>query len=175
MCEIEFWGSKRGVEYRLYDQIGFKLKTIRIRGFQRQFSLPNLLIPFELITSFFVVLFHFLIHRPDLVVGTGGYVSGPVVFTASRLGIKSIVHEQNSYPGATTRYLIAEAGRHRRGRVEPRGGSVQAEFAQRFRRSHGGFRNGQLRPVSALLENSLGHINVRRWECRLYGGRHEGI
>jgi len=105
MCEIQFWGTKRGVEYRLRNQIGFRLRTIRIRGFKRQFSMSNLLIPFELITSFFVVLFHFLVHRPDLVVGTGGYVSGPVVFTASRLGIKSIVHEQNSYPGATTRFL----------------------------------------------------------------------
>ena len=104
-CEIQFWGTKKGIEYRLREQIGFKLKTIRIRGFQRKFNLSNIMIPFEILGSMFFLKFYFLFRRPDLVIGTGGYVSGPVLFIASRLGIFTAIHEQNSYPGATTKIL----------------------------------------------------------------------
>ena len=104
-CETQFWGTKMGIESRLQKQIGFKLKTIRIRGFQRKFNLSNIMIPFEILGSMFFLKFYFLFRRPDLVIGTGGYVSGPVLFIASRLGIYTAIHEQNSYPGATTKIL----------------------------------------------------------------------
>ena len=104
-CHIQFWGTKKGVEFHVRDQIEFKSKTIRIRGFRRQIVLSNFMIPFELIGSMFYIFFSFLLNRPDLVVGTGGYVSGPVVFTACFLGVKTAIHEQNSYPGATTKFL----------------------------------------------------------------------
>ena len=104
-CDIRFWGTKRGIENRLQKSLNFNLKTIKVRGFQRRMTFSNLLIPFELLISFLVVLFTFIFHRPNLVVGTGGFVSGPVLFIASRLGIPTAIHEQNSYPGATTRML----------------------------------------------------------------------
>lgn len=110
-CEIRFWGTKRGVEYRLRRQLGFQLFTIKIRGFRRSFALSNLLIPIELTGSLFFLIFHFLFHRPNLVIGTGGYVSAPVVFAAWIAGISTAVQEQNSYPGVTTRLLSRVAKR----------------------------------------------------------------
>jgi UDP-N-acetylglucosamine--N-acetylmuramyl-(pentapeptide) pyrophosphoryl-undecaprenol N-acetylglucosamine transferase len=104
-CDIRFWGTKRGIENRLQKSLNFNLKTIPVRGFQRRITFSNLLIPFELLISFMVVLFTFIFRRPNLVVGTGGFVSGPVLFIASRLGIPTAIHEQNSCPGATTRML----------------------------------------------------------------------
>lgn len=104
-CRIQFWGTRRGIEYRLKQSLGYPLRTIPIRGFQRQFRGSNFLIPFQLLGSVFYVLFYFLLHRPSLVIGTGGYVSGPVVGGAVLLRIPTAIHEQNSYPGVTTRVL----------------------------------------------------------------------
>lgn len=104
-CDIWFWGTKKGIEYRLKDSLKLNVKTIRVRGFQRGLNFSNVMIPFELINSLLLVLFTFLCRRPEVVIGTGGFVSGPVLFTASILGIPTAIHEQNSYPGATTRIL----------------------------------------------------------------------
>ncbi len=110
-CEIRFWGTKRGVEYRLRHQLGFQLSTIKIRGFRRSFALSNFLIPVELPGSLLFLIFHFLFNRSNLVIGTGGYVSAPVVFAARVAGISTAVQEQNSYPGVTTRLLSRVAKR----------------------------------------------------------------
>ncbi|MEE9169443.1 MAG: undecaprenyldiphospho-muramoylpentapeptide beta-N-acetylglucosaminyltransferase [bacterium] len=110
-CEIEFWGTKRGIEYRLRNQLGKALNLIWIRGFRRDLSIQNLLIPLEFIMSMLRVMGHFINHRPDLVFGTGGYVSAPVLATAAAMGIPTAVHEQNSYPGAATRLLSRWARR----------------------------------------------------------------
>jgi len=104
-CEILFWGTKHGVEYRLKEKLGYPLRTIQIHGFRRRFAITNFLIPLEFCWSECRLLFHFLWHRPDLVVGTGGYVSGPVVSLATILRINTIIQEQNSFPGMTTRLL----------------------------------------------------------------------
>lgn len=104
-CEIRFWGTKRGVEFKLKDQLKYPLNLIQIRGFNRKMSLQNLLIPFEFIGSVFKLLFSFIWKRPDLVVGTGGYISLPVVFSAATVRIPTAIHEQNSYPGVSTRVL----------------------------------------------------------------------
>ena len=104
-CEIAFWGTKKGIEYRLKDQLGYRLNFIRIRGFKRNLTLENLLIPLEFMASVINLLFQFLRKRPDLVVGSGGYVSLPVVSSAVTLRIPTAIHEQNSFPGASTRLL----------------------------------------------------------------------
>lgn len=103
--EIIFVGTDRGLERELVPRAGFQLKIIRVKGFQRRFSLDT----FRSLKELFLgILDSFEIIReeqPDLVIGTGGYVAGPVVFIASLLKVPSIIHEQNVKPGITNRIL----------------------------------------------------------------------
>ena len=84
-------------------------KKIWISGLQRYFTLKNLLFPLKVVVSLFQSLFILLGFKPQVVVGTGGYVSGPVVYAASKLGIPTLIQEQDSYPGVTTRILARYA------------------------------------------------------------------
>lgn len=121
---ILFAGNPTGMEARLVREEGFDFAPIQVLGFQRQLNWRNLknnarAVGYlttatarakKLIGDF----------KPDLVLGTGGYVSGPVVRTAAKLGIKTLAHESNAFPGVTTKLLcrrvdkimlaVAEAG-----------------------------------------------------------------
>ncbi len=104
-AEILFVGAKGRIEERVVPKAGYRFKSIWISGFVRAFDIRNVLFPLKLVVSLiqsFILIKKF---KPDVVVGTGGYVSGPVVFVASVLGIPTLIQEQNSYPGATTRFL----------------------------------------------------------------------
>ena len=78
-----------------------------ISGFQRSLSKKNLLFPFKLISS--VLRSRKIIRdfNPDLVIGTGGFASGPLLYVASKKGIPSVIQEQNSFPGITNRLLAS--------------------------------------------------------------------
>jgi len=104
-AEILFVGAKGKIEERAVPKAGYKFKSVWISGFVRSFDVKNVLFPLKLIVSLvqsFILIRKF---KPNVVVGTGGYVSGPVVFVASVLGIPTLIQEQNSYPGVTTRFL----------------------------------------------------------------------
>jgi UDP-N-acetylglucosamine--N-acetylmuramyl-(pentapeptide) pyrophosphoryl-undecaprenol N-acetylglucosamine transferase len=100
-----FIGTHYGIETIKVPQAGFPVKYIWIRGFRRGFYLSNLLFPLRLLISFFQVRRELKRFQPDLVIGTGGYVSGPVLYQAARAKIPTAIQEQNSYPGITTRLL----------------------------------------------------------------------
>lgn len=103
--DIIFIGAKGKIEERVVPKAGYKFKPIWISGFMRSLNLKNLLLPLKVVVSLiqsFILIKKF---KPDVVVGTGGYVSGPVIFIASLLGIPTLIQEQNSYPGITTRLL----------------------------------------------------------------------
>ena len=106
---VLFVGTKDKIEARVVPQRGFAFTTIWISGFHRRKRLQNLIFPIKVVVS--LVQSFFLINRfrPDVVVGTGGYVCGPVLLVASLLRIPTIVHESNSYPGITTRLLSGRA------------------------------------------------------------------
>jgi len=108
-ANLLFVGTKDKIEARIVPQRGFGFTTIWISGFHRGLRLQNLLFPVKIVVS--LLQSFFLIKRflPDVVVGTGGYVCGPVLFVSSLLGIPTIVHESNSYPGITTRLLSGRA------------------------------------------------------------------
>jgi len=109
--EIMFVGTKRGLEYRIRESLHYPLHLINVRGIARRLSLQNLLVPFNVIGSLWrarVLLKQF---SPHLVVGTGGYVSWPVLRAASGRGIPTALQEQNSFPGITTRQLAPRANR----------------------------------------------------------------
>ena len=100
-----FIGTKHGLEQIKVPQAGFVLKNIWISGFHRGFDLRNLYFPLKVIVSLLQSKREIREFQPDLVIGTGGYVSGPVLYQASRMGIPTAIQEQNSYPGITTRLL----------------------------------------------------------------------
>lgn len=103
--EILFVGTKERIESRLVPQKGYQFRTIWISGFRRKLSLDNLLFPIKVLVSLLQSYVLLKSERPDVVVGTGGYVCGPVLYIASLLGIPTVVQEQNSLPGVTTRLL----------------------------------------------------------------------
>ncbi len=108
-AEILFAGTSRGMESRLVPKAGYNFITINVRGFQRQLSWHNIknnfLAVFCLVSSRFTAKKIIRDFKPDLVIGTGGYVSGPIVLAAADMGIKTAIHEQNAYAGVTTKIL----------------------------------------------------------------------
>ncbi len=106
--ELLFVGSKNRMEMQKIPEYGYTIKGLWISGFQRSFSLRNLLFPIKLISSLIKSRNIIRDFKPDLVIGTGGFASGPLLYVASKRGIPSVIQEQNSYPGITNRIL----GRH---------------------------------------------------------------
>ncbi len=109
--KIEFVGTKRGIEYRLRDSIGYPLRLVNIRGIARSLTLKNLAVPFLVIGSLMKSRSILKEMKPHVVVGTGGYVSWPILKMASMMGITTVLQEQNSFPGISTRRLAASAAR----------------------------------------------------------------
>ena len=103
--EILFVGTERGLESKLIPREGFKFVKIKARGIQRRICFENLLA----IIIFFISLFQsykiIKNYKPDLVIGTGGYVSGSVVLMATLLGVPTFIQEQNVLPGITNKFL----------------------------------------------------------------------
>lgn len=102
-AEILYVGNKGGMEERLVPAAGFDFKTIRISGFQRKLTAKNIRrnikTVFRLFSSSIESERIIKAFKPDICVGTGGYVSGPVIRAAQKLGIPTVIHEQNAYPG----------------------------------------------------------------------------
>ena len=101
-AEFLFAGTPNGMEARLVPQAGYRLETIQVAGFQRKLTLKNVkrnakALAYlmrsgkrakEIIRGF----------QPDIAIGTGGYVAGPVIRMAAKMGIPCAIHEQNAYP-----------------------------------------------------------------------------
>lgn len=109
--ECLFVGTKGKIESRVVPERGYALTTIWISGFHRGARIENLLFPVKVFVSLVQSFFLMKQFQPDLVIGTGGYVCGPVLYSASLLGIPTVIHESNSFPGITTRMLSARATR----------------------------------------------------------------
>lgn len=111
-AEIHFAGRREGMEYRLVMDKGYSFHHIQVQGIQRKINIPN-------IGRNAKALWHLAFApsaarrilkavQPNLVVGTGGYVSGPMLREAARRGYKTAIHEQNAYPGVTNRLLAKD-------------------------------------------------------------------
>jgi UDP-N-acetylglucosamine--N-acetylmuramyl-(pentapeptide) pyrophosphoryl-undecaprenol N-acetylglucosamine transferase len=107
--DILFVGTKTKIEGRLVPKLGFKFKSIWIKGFSRRISFNNLLFPLRLVVSLVQSIVINLKFRPSVAIGTGGYVAGPAIWGSSLVGAKIILIEQNSYPGVTTKLLQNQA------------------------------------------------------------------
>jgi len=112
-CEtkIVFVGTTRGIEYRLRESLNYPLHLINIRGLVRSFTLKNLAVPFLIIRALWQSRALLKSSAPDLVIGTGGYVSWPVLRMAAWMRIPGVLQEQNSYPGVATRQLAGRVSR----------------------------------------------------------------
>jgi UDP-N-acetylglucosamine--N-acetylmuramyl-(pentapeptide) pyrophosphoryl-undecaprenol N-acetylglucosamine transferase len=106
---IMFIGNKNKIEGKVVPQCGFKFNSINISGISRKLNLSLLVLPFKLVISVIKSILYILKFKPDVVIGTGGYVSGPVLWSASLLRYKIVLQDHNSYPGVTTRLLSSKA------------------------------------------------------------------
>lgn len=105
-AEIAFVGTKRGIENKLVPAAGYKLYHVDVRGFRRSLSPANIRAAFLALTSPIAAKKLVREFKPDVVVGTGGYVSWPLIVAASKLGVPSAVHESNAVPGLAVRKLV---------------------------------------------------------------------
>ncbi len=103
--EFLFIGTREGMESTLVPKQGYDIRFIKIHGFKRSLSLKNVKTVAELGVGIAKAMRIIKKFRPDAVVGTGGYVSGPVLMAASILKIPTLIHEANAYPGVTVRML----------------------------------------------------------------------
>lgn len=108
-AEILFVGNKGGMEERLVPPAGYDIKTIHISGFQRSFApadiIRNIKTVARLASSSIESKKIIKEFKPDVCVGTGGYVCGPVIREAAKMGIPCVVHESNAFPGVTIKML----------------------------------------------------------------------
>ncbi|HAP79506.1 MAG TPA: UDP-N-acetylglucosamine--N-acetylmuramyl-(pentapeptide) pyrophosphoryl-undecaprenol N-acetylglucosamine transferase, partial [Ruminococcus sp.] len=110
--EFLFAGTPNGMEAKLVPQAGYKIEFIKVAGFQRKISFKNIKRNIQALSYLAVsgkrakeIIKNF---SPDIAIGTGGYVSGPVIRMASKMGIPCAIHEQNAYPGVTNKLLSKE-------------------------------------------------------------------
>ncbi|MCX2719171.1 undecaprenyldiphospho-muramoylpentapeptide beta-N-acetylglucosaminyltransferase [Lentiprolixibacter aurantiacus] len=110
-AEFLFVGAKDRMEMEKVPQAGYKIKGLWISGLQRKLTLKNLLFPIKLISSLIAAGKIVRQFKPDLVVGTGGFASGPLLRVASKRGIPCVLQEQNSFAGLTNKLLASRAAR----------------------------------------------------------------
>jgi UDP-N-acetylglucosamine--N-acetylmuramyl-(pentapeptide) pyrophosphoryl-undecaprenol N-acetylglucosamine transferase len=107
--EILFVGALGKMEMTKVPAAGYQIIGLDIKGFQRQEMLKNLWLPFKIIKSVLQSLTIIRNFKPDVVVGVGGYASGPLLYAASLRNVPILIQEQNSYAGITNKYLGKKA------------------------------------------------------------------
>lgn len=110
-AEFLFVGAKDRMEMEKVPQAGYEIKGLWISGLQRKLSWKNLLFPLKVISSLIRARNIVNNFKPDVVIGTGGFASGPVLRVASQKGIPCLLQEQNSYAGITNKLLAAKVKR----------------------------------------------------------------
>lgn len=113
-AEFLYVGTPNGMESRLVPKAGFNYAPMKVSGFQRKLTIKNIGRNIRTVAYLSTaghrakqIIKEF---QPDLVIGTGGYVSGPIVLKAAEMGIKTAIHEQNAFPGMTTKMLSKKVG-----------------------------------------------------------------
>jgi UDP-N-acetylglucosamine--N-acetylmuramyl-(pentapeptide) pyrophosphoryl-undecaprenol N-acetylglucosamine transferase len=107
-AEILFVGAEGKMEMEKVPAAGFKIIGLPIVGIQRRLTWKNLLVPFKLMKSMAKARTIIREFQPDLAIGVGGYASGPLLRAATSMHIKSLIQEQNSFPGITNKLLAGK-------------------------------------------------------------------
>jgi len=103
--EVLFVGTEKGLERELVPKNGYKIRFITVSGFNRKKLFKNIKVAADLAKGNRQAKTIIKEFKPDIVIGTGGYVCGPVVRAAHKKGIKTFIHEQNAFPGMTNKIL----------------------------------------------------------------------
>ena len=109
--EILFVGAEGRMEMTRVPEAGYKIIGLWISGLQRKLTLSNLLFPIKLIVSYFRARQIVNQFKPHVVIGTGGYASGPIMMAATRKGIPTVIQEQNSFAGLANKQVADKASR----------------------------------------------------------------
>ncbi|MDA8236155.1 MAG: undecaprenyldiphospho-muramoylpentapeptide beta-N-acetylglucosaminyltransferase [Clostridia bacterium] len=104
-AEILYVGTNRGLEADIVPKAGYAFRTVTVEGLERKLSLKLLTSGLKAVQGLLDTRRILQVFRPQAVVGTGGYVCGPVVLMAALQGIPCLIHEQNAYPGITNKML----------------------------------------------------------------------
>lgn len=104
-AEFMYVGTKKGLESKIVPDQGIPFGTVEIQGFKRSLSLSNFKTVYLFLNSISQAKKIIKEFKPDIVIGTGGYVCGSVVYAAHKLKIPTIIHEQNSVAGVTNKFL----------------------------------------------------------------------
>ena len=110
-AEFLFVGAKGRMEMEKVPAAGYKIEALPIAGFQRRLTMKNVSFFFKLIISLRKARKIIRNFQPDVVIGVGGYASGPVLRVASKRKIPTLIQEQNSFPGITNRILARSVDR----------------------------------------------------------------
>lgn len=110
-AEILFVGAQGKIEMEKVPKAGFPIKGLWISGFHRKLTLRNLMFPIKLLSSLFKAFGIISSFKPHVVIGVGGYASGPTLQIATMRGIPTLIQEQNSFPGVTNRLLAKKVQR----------------------------------------------------------------
>lgn len=110
-AEFLFVGAKDKMEMQKVPQSGYKIEGLWIAGLQRKLTLQNAMFPFKLMSSLWKSRKIIKDFKPDVVIGTGGFASGPLLQMANMLNIPTVIQEQNSFPGITNKLLSKKANK----------------------------------------------------------------
>jgi len=103
--EFLFVGATGKMEMEKVPKAGYEIVGLPIRGLQRQLTLGNLAFPFKLIASLWKSRSIIKAFRPDVVVGTGGYAGGPILFVAAKMGVPTLIQEPNAFAGLANKWV----------------------------------------------------------------------
>ncbi|MBZ4041454.1 undecaprenyldiphospho-muramoylpentapeptide beta-N-acetylglucosaminyltransferase [Flavobacterium hibisci] len=108
-AEFLFVGAKDKMEMQKVPQAGYEIKGLWIAGLQRKLTVQNLMFPLKLASSLLESKRIIRQFKPNVVIGTGGFASGPLLQAAGSAGIPTVIQEQNSFPGITNKLLSKKA------------------------------------------------------------------
>ena len=108
---ILFVGAIGKMEMEKVPQAGYEIVGLPIAGFQRKWTFSNFLLPFKILQSLWKARSIVKNFKPQLVIGVGGYASGPTLQMSNMLGIPTLIQEQNSFPGKTNQLLAKKAAK----------------------------------------------------------------
>jgi UDP-N-acetylglucosamine--N-acetylmuramyl-(pentapeptide) pyrophosphoryl-undecaprenol N-acetylglucosamine transferase len=108
-AEFLFVGAQDKMEMQKVPQFGYNIEGLWIAGLQRKLTLQNAMFPLKLLSSLWKSRKIIKKFKPDVVIGTGGFASGPLLQTANSFNIPTVIQEQNSYPGITNKILSKKA------------------------------------------------------------------
>lgn len=110
-AEILFVGAEGKMEMEKVPAAGFRIIGLPIVGIQRRLTWKNLVVPFKLMASMLKAKRIIREFKPDIAIGVGGYASGPLLRAATSAGVRTLIQEQNSYPGITNKILSRKVDR----------------------------------------------------------------